>query len=114
MVEAFSLDRVSKAGAKFDFEKAKWFNHQYLIRKSDEELAAQFKPFVTEAGFTANEDYLKSVVSLVKERANFVIDFMEHARFFFEAPTSWDDDTLRKKWKTDTQDLLEGWKEALK
>jgi glutamyl-tRNA synthetase len=114
LVEAFSLDRVSKAGAKFDFEKAKWFNHQYLIRKSDEELAAQFKPFVTEAGFTANEDYLKSVVSLVKERANFVIDFMEHARFFFEAPTSWDDDTLRKKWKTDTQDLLEGWKEALK
>ncbi|MEX1189632.1 MAG: glutamate--tRNA ligase [Bacteroidia bacterium] len=114
LIESFSLERVSKAGAKFDFEKAKWFNHQYLIHRSDEELASQFKPLVLEAGFSADDRYIQSVVSLVKERANFVMDFMEHARFFFEAPTSWDDDTLRKKWKADSQDLLEGWSEALK
>lgn len=113
LVAAFSLDRVSKAGAKFDFEKAKWFNHQYLIRRSDDELAAQFAPLVEAAGFHASETYLKTVVSLVKERANFVNDFMEHARFFFEAPLSWDEATLRKKWKPETQEILEGWKNAI-
>lgn len=114
LVEAFSLERVSKSGAKFDFEKAKWFNHQYLIRRSDAQLAAEFRPFVEQAGFTSDETYLQKVVSLVKERASFVSDFMQHAAFFFAAPTSWDDDTLRKKWKEDTHGILSGWLEALR
>ena len=114
LVEAFSLERVSKSGAKFDFEKAKWFNHQYLIRRSDESLAAEFRPYVAEAGFAANDAYLNKVVSLVKERASFVGDFMQHAGFFFTAPTSWDDVNLKKKWNEATAQLLKGWLEALK
>lgn len=113
LVQAFSLERVSKSGAKFDFEKAKWFNHQYLIRRTDEELASQFQNLVNAEGYEASFDYLKTVVSLVKERANFVNDFMEHARFFFEAPLSWDEATLRKKWKPETQEILEGWMQAI-
>ena len=113
LVESFSLDRVSKAGAKFDFEKAKWFNHQYLIRRDEKELIHEFKPFVLAEGYHVSDEFLATVVSLVKERANFVSDFMEHSRFFFEAPTSFDEVALRKKWKPETHEILEGWKNTI-
>ena len=113
MVEQFSLERVSKAGAKFDFEKAKWFNHQYLLKQSDAELANEFMPILKEAGFDRPIEYVTTVVGLVKERANFVNDFLEHSRFFFEAPSSFDDATLGKKWKPETQGIIEGWRDAL-
>jgi glutamyl-tRNA synthetase len=113
LVEAFSLDRVSKSGAKFDFEKAKWFNHQYLLMRSDDELAEQFMPLLQDAGFNKPMEYVKIVTGLVKERANFVGDFLEHSRFFFEAPTAFDDATLKKKWKPETQAIMQGWRDTL-
>jgi glutamyl/glutaminyl-tRNA synthetase len=113
MVQQFSLERVSKAGAKFDFEKAKWFNHQYLLKHSDADLAKEFMPLLKEAGFDRPMEFVTTVVGLVKERANFVNDFLEHARFFFEAPSSFDDATLGKKWKPETQGIIEGWRDAL-
>lgn len=113
LVEAFSLERVSKAGAKFDFEKAKWFNHQYLLRQTDEELAAGFNQLLKKEGIDRPFEYVIAVTRLVKERANFVNDFMEHARFFFTAPTAWDDAVLKKKWKPETQGILQGWRDTL-
>jgi glutamyl-tRNA synthetase len=113
LVQLFSLERVSKAGAKFDFEKAKWFNHQYLLKHSDADLAKEFMPLLKEAGFDRPMEYVTTVVGLVKERANFVNDFLEHSRFFFEAPSSFDDATLGKKWKPETQGIIEGWRDAL-
>jgi glutamyl-tRNA synthetase len=113
LTQLFSLERVSKAGAKFDFEKAKWFNHQYLLKHSDADLATEYMPLLKAAGYERSMEYVTTVVSLVKERANFVNDFLEHSRFFFEAPTTWDDATLAKKWKPETQGILEGWSKAL-
>ncbi len=113
LVEAFSLDRVSKSGAKFDFEKAKWFNQQYLLRKTDKELAEAFAPICSADGYKVDLAYLEKVVALVKERAHFVSEFMQHARFFFEAPKHFDLDLLRKKWKPETPEIFEGWSATL-
>lgn len=113
LIEAFSLDRVSKAGAKFDFEKAKWYNHQYLLLQKDEDLMKQFMPILEAEGIQASEEYVTKVVSLVKERATFASELLEHSKFLFVSPTSWDDNTLKKKWKDGNQEILEGWKDAL-
>ena len=107
--EAFDLNRVHKAGAKFDPEKNKWFNHQYLQKQSDESLAKTFTPIVIDkvgdssfVGMTK----LEKIVSLIKERANFVSEFWEMSNFFFEAPTSYDEKAA-KNWKEDTGDLIQ-------
>jgi glutamyl-tRNA synthetase len=113
LVEAFSLERVSKSGAKFDFEKAKWFNHQYLMKQDDASLAKEFEKYVREAGYAQSFDYILKVTSLVKERAHFASELMEHARFFFEAPTKYDEQVLQKRWKPESQEIMQGWCDAL-
>lgn len=114
MIQAFSLDRVNKAGAKFDFEKAKWFNHQYLLQYSDEELAAQFDKLLKAEGIDKPFAFVVTVAGLMKERANFVTDFMEEAGFFFNAPKDLDIAALKKKWKPDTTGTMQAWHDALK
>jgi glutamyl-tRNA synthetase len=113
LVEAFSLERVSKSGAKFDFEKAKWFNHPYLMKQNDASLAKEFEKYVREAGYAQSFDYILKVTSLVKERAHFASELMEHARFFFEAPTKYDEQVLQKRWKPESQEIMQGWCDAL-
>lgn len=117
LVEKFDLNRVHKAGAKFDPEKNKWFNHQYLQKQSDENLAESFKTIVVEKigdSFTAfGMTKLTKVVSLIKERANFVSDFWELADYFFHAPTSYDEKAA-KNWKEDTPTLLQQLIEVLR
>ncbi len=120
LIHDFSLRRVSKAGAKFDFEKGKWFNHQYLIRKSDTELAQLFMPIVEQhlAGSATpapSLDRLATIVGLVKERVNFVPELWYETCFFFVAPTEYDEKSLKKRWKEDSPrqmrellNLLEG------
>lgn len=103
LIEAFSLERVGKAGAKFDFDKTKWFNQQYLRAKSGSELATLVQAFAEEA---IDEAYLAEVCELMKERATFAQDIWEESQFFFEAPTSYDEKTLRKKWKEQTPAIL--------
>jgi len=101
LIEAFSLDRVSKHGAKFDPEKAKWYNQQYLRKKSNEELSAIFLPVVKEKGVSstlANADYVGKVCGLIKEKAHFPAEFWDLGSFFFFAPTQYDD-VIQKKWK---------------
>jgi len=106
LVEKFDLNRVHKAGAKFDPEKNKWFNHQYLQKQSNESLAKAFVSILTEKGIIIENDKLIKIVSLIKERANFVSEFWEMSYFFFEAPTSYDEKAA-KNWKEDTADLME-------
>ena len=105
LVEKFDLNRVHKAGAKFDPEKNKWFNHQYLQKQDDESLAKSFSPIVYEKGIDVDYTSLVKIVSLIKERANFVSDFWEMSNFFFEAPTTYDEKAT-KNWKEDTSGLM--------
>lgn len=101
LVQKFDLNRVHKAGAKFDPEKNKWFNHQYLQKQDNDSLAKAFAPFVYEKGIDVDFGTLAQIVSLIKERANFVSEFWEMSKFFFEAPTSYDEKAA-KNWKEDT------------
>ncbi len=113
LAESFDLSRVHKAGAKFDPEKNKWFNHQYLQKQSDESLAKSFAPFLAEKGIVVDNDTLIKIVSLIKERANFVSEFWELSDYFFVAPTTYDE-KASKNWKEETPDLMKQLIEVLK
>jgi glutamyl-tRNA synthetase len=104
LVEKFDLNRIHKAGAKFDPEKNKWFNHQYLIGKSDKALAVSFSEDLEKRGISTTID-LERVVSLIKERAHFVNEFWYLADYFFEAPTSYDEKAA-KNWNSATPELM--------
>lgn len=105
LVQKFDLNRIHKAGAKFDPEKNKWFNHQYLIGKSDKELAISFSEELVKRGVSTTLD-LERVVNLIKERAHFVNEFWDLADYFFEAPTSYDEKAV-KNWKEETPGLMQ-------
>ena len=102
LIEQFSLERVSKSGAKFDYEKGKWFNHQYLQLRSNEELAEQFLPYLEAKGVTADAPIVAKVIGLTKDRVNFVSELWEQVNFFFVAPTEYDEKSLKKRWKEDS------------
>ncbi|GAB5555981.1 MAG: glutamate--tRNA ligase [Schleiferiaceae bacterium] len=106
LVEAFSLQKVGKAGARFDFEKAKWFNQQYLRAYSDSELATLVTPEMEEKGWSTSSENLEKIVGMMKERATFTHDLLAEAGFFFEAPKSYDEKTTKKKWKEDSAAIL--------
>lgn len=109
LIRLFDLGRCSKAGAKFDYKKGIWFNHEYILQKSDAELAELFKPVLTQQGVDVakySDAYLTTVVSLVKGRVNFVKELWEQARFFFEAPTTYAEKDVKKRWKEDTPAIL--------
>ena len=106
LVQNFDLNRVHKAGAKFDPEKNKWFNHQYLMQQSDVDLAKAFSPILKEKGITIEENKLITIVSLIKERAHFVSEFWELSDYFFEAPTAYDEKAT-KNWKEETPAFME-------
>ena len=102
LIDQFSLDRVSKSGAKFDYEKGKWFNHKYLQLKSNDEIADIYQNILKEKGISIALDKVVKIVSLVKERANFVTELWNQSGFFFEAPVEYDAKTIQKRWKTET------------
>lgn len=102
LVKQFSLERCSKSGAKFDYEKGKWFNHQYLQLRSNEDVATMFASVLAEKDIEAPFDYVVKVVGLVKERVNFVKELWDQSFFFFVAPTSYDEKTVKKRWKAET------------
>ncbi|KAB1157090.1 glutamate--tRNA ligase [Flavobacterium luteum] len=105
LVEKFDLNRVHKAGAKFDPEKNKWFNHQYLVKQNDAILAKAFAPIVAEKGIVVENDKLIQIVSSIKERAHFVSEFWDLSDFFFVAPTSYDE-KASKNWKVETPAIM--------
>ncbi|MFL5764763.1 MAG: glutamate--tRNA ligase [Bacteroidia bacterium] len=98
LVQAFSFERVNKSGAKFDPEKTKWFNQQYLRMKSDSELADMFMPVLQEKNISADKKFVESVCRLIKEKAHFVSEFWNNSSYFFIAPTSYDADVIKKRW----------------
>ena len=107
LIKDFSLDRVSKSGAKFDYEKGKWFNHQYLQQRSNEELAEMSMPVLEEhldKSIYRNIDMSMAakVIGLTKDRVNFVPELWEQVNFFFVAPTEYDEKSLKKRWKEDS------------
>lgn len=106
LIASFDLDKVGKAGSKFDPDKAKWYNHQYLVRKSDNELAEMFKPILEKKGFSPSLEFTRKICSLVKERINFIHDLWDQSWFFFEAPEEYDAKMVKKKWKEHTPQLL--------
>ena len=106
LIQAFSLERVNKSGARFDPEKTKWFNQQYLRSKSDSELAEAIKPIVEEMGYLKSDPYLESVCRLMKERASFIPDIVKGGIYLFEKPESYDDKTVKSKWKAETPERM--------
>ena len=98
LAELFSFERVHKSGAKFDPEKAKWFNQQYLRAKSDHELSQVFKPILKEKGYEKDDAFMNNFCKLVKEKVQFVHEFWDHGKYIFEAPTSYDQKIMTKKW----------------
>ena len=109
LIEKFDLNRVHKAGAKFDPEKNKWFNHQYLIQQNDADLAKTFASYLLEKGIDSSfvgMTKLEKIVSLIKERAHFVSEFWDLSDFFFVAPTSYDEKAA-KNWKDETPALMQ-------
>ena len=98
MIVKFSLDHVHKAGAKFDFEKAKWFNHEYMKRKSGVELAVYLNPKLEEQKIKADPDYVARVCDVLKNRCTFITDLWDNGYFFFNVPTSYDPGVVQNKW----------------
>jgi len=111
LIDAFTLSRVGKSGSRFDPDKARWFNHQYLIRKSDEELASEFVKEYGEKGnglqaYRLSDEKIRIIISLVKERVNFVKELWSQCYYFFEAPTTYDEATIKKRWTPGTPQML--------
>jgi glutamyl-tRNA synthetase len=109
LIETFSLDRVNKSGARFDPDKTKWYNQNYLQAKSDDELAALFSLVLNNKEIPTedfNKGWLTKIVSLIKERAVFVSDFWELSDYFFIAPVSYNEKAAKKQWKEGTSEIL--------
>lgn len=102
LVQLFSLEKCSKSGAKFDYEKGKWFNHQYIQLRPNAEIANIYYPLLEEKGVDVTLDYVETVVGLVKERVSFVKELWDQSFFFFVAPVSYDEKVVKKRWKEDS------------
>lgn len=115
LVQAFDIHKCSKAGARFDYQKGIWFNHEYMLKKSNEEVANLFAPIVANNGVDETMERITKVVAMMKDRVNFVKELWPLCSFFFIAPTEYDEKTVKKRWKTDSAkvmselaDVLEG------
>jgi glutamyl-tRNA synthetase len=106
LIDAFSIERVGKSGSRFDPDKAKWFNHQYLQQQDNHYLALELLKQVSEHGYIADINKLVILVALIKERAFFVKDLWSHAEYFFEAPADYDKEVVKKRWNKDTSDNI--------
>jgi glutamyl-tRNA synthetase len=113
LIEAFSLERVGKAGAKFDFDKTRWFNQQYLRAKTKEDLMQDLQIILKENGIEANDNFVATVCEQLKERSTFVKDMWLEGKYYFESPTFYDEKIIRKKWKEDTPKYISELKDRL-
>jgi glutamyl-tRNA synthetase len=106
LCQAFSLDRVGKSGSRFDPDKTKWFNHQYLIRKSNEELGKLLMPILKEKGIETSNESAARICGMVKERCHFVSEIWDQSYFLFQAPTEYDQKIVTKRWKDDVPSMM--------
>lgn len=114
LIQTFSLERVSKSGAKFDFEKAKWFNHKYLQMQPEENISREFGKILAEKNIHCTDAYRDTVVHLMKERAHFVPDLWTDSSFFFQRPESYDAKAVAKRWQEETPEHLRAFCDILK
>lgn len=102
LINAFSIERVGRSGSRFDPEKAKWFNHQYLQKKSNNQLALEFREFLRAHGYHYDIVRLETLIEMVKERVSFVKEIWDQTDFFFKAPETYDAEAVKKRWKDDS------------
>jgi glutamyl-tRNA synthetase len=103
LIAAFSLERVSKSGAKFDMDKAKWYNHQFLMRASTTDLRNMVDAQVEPMHLSKGEEYLSTVLEMLKEKVSFASDILPMGQYFFENPASYDEKVKNKKWNTEVE-----------
>lgn len=113
MVSLFDITKCSKAGAKFDYQKGIWFNHEYMLKKSNEEIAALFAPIVANNGVDELMERITKVVAMMKDRVNFVKELWPLCSFFFVPPMEYDEKTVKKRWKADSADVMRQLAEVL-
>ena len=106
LIRAFSLENVGKAGARFDPDKAIWFNHQYMQKQDSAMLAESFSEILKEKEIDAEDKYVREVVKLIRERASFVSDFWDQGHFFFKPPEEYNPKAIKKSWKEDTPGIM--------
>ena len=106
LVEQFDIHKCSKSGAKFDYQKGMWFNHEYILRKSNEEIARLFAPIVANNGVDESMERITKVVSMMKDRVSFVKELWPLCSFFFIAPLEYDEKTAKKRWKADSAKVM--------
>jgi len=107
LIESFSIERVGKSGSRFDPDKAKWFNHQYLQKRTNNQLAMEFREYLRAKGYHIDIFRLEILVDMVKERVSFVKDIWEQTDFFFKAPENYDKEVIEKRWQGNTFQILE-------
>ena len=113
LCEAFSMDRVHKGGAKFDYEKAKWYNQQHILRADNDRLATLAAPFFEKENISAPHDKLVAVIGMTKERCHLLADFVPQSRFFFEAPQELDLESIKGKWNEQKTAFFQAWMSEL-
>jgi glutamyl-tRNA synthetase len=113
LITAFSIERIGKAGAKFDIQKAQWFNQQYIKASSDEVLAPFLLSSLKEENIQCSEEKARKIVSVMKERVTFPKDFWLHGKFFFHAPDKFDEGVIAKKWNDEAVKVLSGYRDAV-
>jgi glutamyl-tRNA synthetase len=114
LIELFSIEKISKNGAKFDPEKAKWFNHQQLMLKDNRGIAESIMPDLQAKGIETNMDYLEKVVALLKEKVTFRNEIAEKSQYFFKMPAQYDQQVISKKWNTQVAGFLGKFAEELR
>ena len=114
MIEAFSLERVGKSGAKFDYDKACWFNQQYLINGNDQAIAQQLRPMVDAKGWEVSDDFLAKVAGMMKERVHFTNEIIDSGYYFFEPVKIYDEKTIGKRWKPENRPQMNALVDLLK
>ncbi len=113
LIQLFSIEKISKNGAKFDPEKAKWFNHQHLMLKANEVLAQDILPQITAKGYITTLDYVEKVIGLMKEKVTFKSEIADKSDYFFAAPKQYDEQVIAKKWTVQASDFLKQFAEIL-
>jgi glutamyl-tRNA synthetase len=106
LIEAFSIERIGKAGAKFDIQKAQWFNQQYLKAKTNQQLAGYLLSALAAENISCPTEKAEKIVGIMKERVTFPHEFWTHGKFFFEAPAQFDEQVAAKKWNDDAVRVL--------
>lgn len=114
LIQAFSIERIGKAGTKFDIHKAQWYNQHYLRAKSEEELSVYLFDSLKKEGIECSADKAKKVVSLMKDRATFPNDLWANGKFLFQSPTVFDEQVVAKKWNDDAVKVLSTFRDAIK